>query len=60
MSSPTRSLPSATPTPQMFWAQWAVRDLPTSHWHLGPVGVEPGYQGQGVGIGHVAGLVRGL
>ena|ERR1700722_11265162 len=41
--------PDAAHTPEMFWAHWAVRDLAEPHWHLGPVGVEPGYQGAGVG-----------
>ena len=27
----------------------AVHDLPESHWHVGPVGVEPGFQGMGLG-----------
>ncbi len=30
-------------------ATYAVNDLPEPHWHLGPVGVEPGFQGRGVG-----------
>lgn len=34
---------------QIFWAQWAERDLPEEHWHIGPVGVEPGFQGRGIG-----------
>jgi GNAT superfamily N-acetyltransferase len=32
-----------------FWAYWAEADLAEEHWHLGPVGVEPGYQGRGIG-----------
>jgi GNAT superfamily N-acetyltransferase len=32
-----------------FWAHWAHADLDEQHWHLGPVGVEPGYQGRGIG-----------
>jgi GNAT superfamily N-acetyltransferase len=32
-----------------FWAHWAEADLAEEHWHLGPVGVEPGYQGRGIG-----------
>jgi ribosomal protein S18 acetylase RimI-like enzyme len=44
-----RDEPHSARRPQMFWAHWAARDLPVPHWHLGPVGVEPGYQGQGVG-----------
>ncbi len=27
----------------------AAYDLPASHWHVGPVGVEPGFQGMGIG-----------
>jgi ribosomal protein S18 acetylase RimI-like enzyme len=27
----------------------ADHDLPESHWHVGPVGVEPGFQGMGLG-----------
>lgn len=33
----------------LFWATWAVHDLPEEHWHIGPVGVEPGFQGLGIG-----------
>ena len=32
-----------------FWATWAVHDLAEEHWHIGPVGVEPGFQGLGIG-----------
>jgi ribosomal protein S18 acetylase RimI-like enzyme len=28
---------------------WAQRDLPEPHWHLGPVAVDAGRQGQGIG-----------
>ncbi|HHG2225134.1 GNAT family N-acetyltransferase [Synechococcus sp. CCFWC 502] len=32
------------------WAgEWAKHDPRESHWHLGPVAVEPSRQGQGVG-----------
>lgn len=34
---------------QVFWARSAERDLQEEHWHLGPVGVEPNFQGQGIG-----------
>jgi len=34
---------------QVFWASWAEQDLPEDHWHLGPVGVEPEFQGLGIG-----------
>jgi ribosomal protein S18 acetylase RimI-like enzyme len=27
----------------------AEHDLPAPHWHVGPVGVEPGFQGMGIG-----------
>jgi GNAT superfamily N-acetyltransferase len=33
----------------VFWAHWALADPPEEHWHVGPVGVEPGYQGRGIG-----------
>ncbi|MHB8682328.1 MAG: GNAT family N-acetyltransferase [Acidimicrobiales bacterium] len=32
-----------------FWAAWAAHDLPAEHCHIGPVGVEPAYQGMGIG-----------
>lgn len=34
---------------QVFWATWAQHDLAEDHWHIGPVGVEPGFQGRGIG-----------
>jgi ribosomal protein S18 acetylase RimI-like enzyme len=34
---------------RVFWATWAAHDLADEHWHVGPVGVEPGFQGQGIG-----------
>ena len=34
---------------QVFWARWTEDDLPEDHWHIGPVGVEPGFQGRGIG-----------
>ncbi len=30
-------------------ATWAERDPQTQHWHLGPIGVLPAYQGAGIG-----------
>ena len=42
--------------PQMFWAHFATHDCPDEHWHIGPVGVEPGFQGRGIG----ADLIRAL
>lgn len=34
---------------QVFWASWALHDPAEPHWHIGPVGVEPGFQGLGIG-----------
>jgi len=34
---------------EVFWASWATHDLLEEHWHVGPVGVEPGFQGRGIG-----------
>jgi ribosomal protein S18 acetylase RimI-like enzyme len=34
---------------QHWLATWAAHDLEERHWHVGPVGVEPGLQGLGVG-----------
>jgi ribosomal protein S18 acetylase RimI-like enzyme len=34
---------------QVFWAHWASQDLGDDHWHIGPVGVEPGFQDRGIG-----------
>jgi ribosomal protein S18 acetylase RimI-like enzyme len=34
---------------QIFWASWAEHDLMEDHWHIGPVGVEPEFQGLGIG-----------
>jgi len=33
----------------VFWAHWAAADPAEAHWHVGPVGVEPGFQGRGIG-----------
>lgn len=35
--------------PAVLWATWALHDLAEEHWHIGPVGIEPGFQGQGIG-----------
>jgi ribosomal protein S18 acetylase RimI-like enzyme len=32
-----------------IWSLFATHDLDERHWHVGPVSVEPGLQGQGVG-----------
>ena len=34
---------------QYVWASYCSHDLPERHWHLGPVSVEPGLQGLGIG-----------
>jgi len=34
---------------QYVWALYCGRDLEERHWHLGPVSVEPGLQGAGIG-----------
>jgi ribosomal protein S18 acetylase RimI-like enzyme len=42
--------PLGTTVRMLKWAgDWARRDPPKSHWHLGPVAVDPVFQGQGVG-----------
>ena len=51
------SEPVDAPTPgigdparaQVFWTHWAEADPAEEHWHVGPVGVEPGFQGRGLG-----------
>jgi ribosomal protein S18 acetylase RimI-like enzyme len=35
--------------PAVLWATWAAHDPAEEHWHVGPVGVEPGFQGLGIG-----------
>ena len=36
--------------PESIWHQaWARRDPKEPHWHLGPIGVLPEFQGQGIG-----------
>ena len=57
MMGPYVSTTLASPVPpagdpsraMVLWATWAAHDLPEEHWHIGPVGVEPAYQGGGVG-----------
>lgn len=34
---------------QVWHAEWARREPPNQHWHLGPIGVLPSHQGRGVG-----------
>jgi len=46
--------------PMVLWATWAAHDLPEEHWHIGPVGVDPGYQGVGIGKAVMAELCRNL
>ncbi len=36
--------------PKSVWREaWARRDPKEPHWHLGPIGVLPEFQGQGIG-----------
>lgn len=43
------------------WAKaWKGWEPKAAHWHLGPVAVEPGHQGQGIGTRLVRSLVREL
>jgi len=42
--------PVTTPARILNWVgEWARRDPSEPHWHLGPVTVEPFFQGQGIG-----------
>ena len=42
--------PVKTPVRILNWVgEWARRDPSEPHWHLGPVAVEPFFQGQGIG-----------
>jgi len=42
--------PVTTPVRILSWVgEWARRDPSEPHWHLGPVAVEPFFQGQGIG-----------
>ena len=42
--------PVTTPARILNWVgEWARRDPSEPHWHLGPVAVEPFFQGQGIG-----------
>lgn len=34
---------------KVWHAEWASRDPSAQHWHLGPIGVLPAYQGSGIG-----------
>ena len=42
--------PIGAPLRVLRWVgEWARRDPAEPHWHLGPVAVDPGLQGQGIG-----------
>ena len=41
--------PGATLRVSSWLSAWANRDPKVTHWHLGPVGVEPDFQGKGIG-----------
>ena len=44
----------------VFGAATVANDLAEPHWHVGPVSVEPGCQGLGIGTKLLAALCRGL
>ena len=44
----------------VFGAATVANDLAEPHWHIGPVSVEPGCQGLGIGSKLLAALCRGL
>ena len=44
----------------VFGAATVANDLAEPHWHVGPVSVEPGCQGHGIGSKLLAALCRGL
>lgn len=44
----------------VFGAATVANDLAEPHWHVGPVSVEPGCQGLGIGSKLLAALCRGL
>jgi len=47
--------PVGTPVRILRWVgEWARHDLAEPHWHLGPVAVDPGLQGQGIGSAMLA------
>lgn len=68
MMAPYVSTTLASPVPavgdqtraMVLWATWAAHDLPEEHWHIGPVGVEPGYQGSGIGAAVMGALCAEL
>jgi GNAT superfamily N-acetyltransferase len=47
---PAAAIGVTTPVRILNWVgEWARRDPSEPHWHLGPVAVEPSFQGQGIG-----------
>lgn len=49
--TPDEPAPAATDAERFLYtgSVMAAHDLPEPHWHVGPVGVEPGFQGMGLG-----------
>jgi ribosomal protein S18 acetylase RimI-like enzyme len=39
----------ALPKAMRLASGWTRKDPPNSHWHIGPIGVLPEYQGNGIG-----------
>ncbi len=50
-SAPTmvRTLGTAMPRALKLTSVWTKHDPKEPHWHIGPIGVDPAFQGQGVG-----------
>jgi GNAT superfamily N-acetyltransferase len=55
LPSAIRGNPVDTPVRILKWVgEWARHDPAEPHWHLGPVAVHPGLQGQGIGSAMLA------
>jgi ribosomal protein S18 acetylase RimI-like enzyme len=44
-----RTMGTALPRALKLTSVWTKHDPKESHWHIGPIGVDPAFQGQGVG-----------